>query len=49
MSCARAPNKRILESVFERTMDLITNILDSRVTADDKCFAEIWVNSFSIE
>lgn len=49
MSRTRSPYKRILERIFESTMNLVTNILNSRVTADDECLVEIGVDAFSIE
>lgn len=49
MSRTSTPYKRIFERVLECAMHLITNILNTRVAADDKCLVEIGVNSFSLE
>ena len=44
----RTPNQAVLESLFQRAMDLVTDLLYRRVVPYDQCLIEVGDDSFSI-
>ena len=48
MSCTCAPDQCILECLLQRSVDLITHLLDGGLITDDKGLAEVRIFSFSV-
>lgn len=48
MSRTCTPHERILEAVLDTPMDLVADILDGAVVADNESFAEVRINSLPL-
>lgn len=48
MARTRAPDKRVLERLLERAMNLVAYVFDSAAAADNQGFAEVRNDAFSL-